>query len=478
MKKALLPVIALLMIASAASAQTVWNRTATWNPTAAVTSQVGQGHGIAVDAAGKIWYQPFYASETIPWAFATPPATTVNTRALYIFNPDGTPASFSPLLYINYAGGVPRDTLGGRTILNATNAKAFDPHTGRGLRADQNGNILVAQFDRLYRLNHTTGAGMNKVIVPGGKSNAAPAVAKDNGLIFVAPVAPGTPMFMYDRDFNPLSNARNKTVGFSRSFEVSKDGNKIYWAGYDKHGVFQYQRADEFSAFDSSGVVIPGMDAESFAWQPGTGWLWVSAGSANDGPNRFPNFTTTWAVDTWYAFNPAEFTVNTVPTAKARLTWVPRPECAALRADPNATTAQMVAQCGRSRGLAFSPDGTKAYVTTFAVNGEPAIQVFSPTATNIETVDSSVPTAFTLEQNYPNPFNPQTNIRFTVNETGMARLTVYDIMGREITRLVDRYMAPGTYEASFDGANLPSGTYIYRLELNGQALTSRMTLLK
>ncbi len=467
MRNLLLTLLVAFCTVSVASAQTAWNHAATWNPTVTVSGQQSQGHGIAVDAEGKIWYQPYYASETTQPAWS---ATPVNTRALYIFNPDGSPASFSPLLYIDYVAGG-RDTLGGRTILNATGAKAFDPHTGRGLRADENGDIIVMQYHHLYRLDHKTGQGKNMLIWENGQSGAAPAVATGNGTIFVAPVVPATgrALKMYDKDFQPLGNALDMTRGFSRSFEVSPDANKIYWSGYTNHGVILYERADEFSAFDSTGIVIPGVDTESLTWQPGTGWLWVSSGSANDGPNRLPGVTTNWAVDTWYAFDPAELAVNTVPAAKAMLTWVPRPECAADRTAAN---------CGRPRGLAFSPDGQTAYATTFAVNGEPAIQVFSAMPVAIEKIDASVPDRFVLMPAYPNPFNPTTNINFMLNETGHARLAVYDMTGREVAVLADQTMSAGTYQYSFDATGLTSGVYVYRLTFGGQVANGRLTLVK
>jgi hypothetical protein len=463
MRNTLLLVAILLMAATGASAQTVWNSTGTLTPVVTVPGQEGQGHGIAVDGAGKIWYQSYYATENV----THPTLGTVLTRALYVLNPDGSAASFSPLLYVDLPGGA-RDTLGGYTGLNSTGATAWLAMTGRGLRVDDDGNIIVAQGNYIYRIDHTTGLGLNKV-VPNASSNAAPAVATETGAVFVANVVPGAPIFLFDKDFTPAGNAIDQTYGFSRSFEVSPDGNSIYWAGYTNHGVILYHRADEFSAFDSVGVVIPGVDTESLTFQPGTGYLWVSAGSLLDLPNRTPDVTTTWENHTWYAFDPAELAVNTVPTAKASLKWVFSATCLADPTDAN---------CGRPRGLGFSPDGATAYVTSFGVGTATPIQVFTAGPVAIETLDADVPTAFTLEQNYPNPFNPQTSIRFTVNQSGRARLSVYDLMGRQIASLLDRDMVPGTYQVSFDGATQPSGTYLYRMDLNGQTLTGKMTLLK
>jgi hypothetical protein len=95
-------------------------------------------------------------------------------------------------------------------------------------------------------------------------------------------------------------------------------------------------------------------------------------------------------------------------------------------------------------------------------------------------VDREAPhaTSARLHANYPNPFNPGTVIRWTVNTTGPARLAVYDLLGRELTVLVDETMAPGDYHIRFEGAGLPSGTYLYTLTHEGTTVTRRMTLVK
>jgi hypothetical protein len=78
--------------------------------------------------------------------------------------------------------------------------------------------------------------------------------------------------------------------------------------------------------------------------------------------------------------------------------------------------------------------------------------------------DSNLPTETSLAQNYPNPFNPSTTINFTLAESGMVRLNVYDLSGRMITSLVNDRRPAGSYSVTFDAANLPSGVYMYRLE--------------
>jgi hypothetical protein len=99
-------------------------------------------------------------------------------------------------------------------------------------------------------------------------------------------------------------------------------------------------------------------------------------------------------------------------------------------------------------------------------------------ATTVGRDEADVPGAFHLEQNYPNPFNPATQIRYTISQSGTVRLGVYDTQGRLVHSLANRTQAPGTYTVSFDGADLPSGTYLYRLETPAGMQTRRMVLVK
>lgn len=80
---------------------------------------------------------------------------------------------------------------------------------------------------------------------------------------------------------------------------------------------------------------------------------------------------------------------------------------------------------------------------------------------------SATVSGYRLSQNYPNPFNPSTLIGFEIPETGLVRLTVYDMLGKEISVLVDSHRPAGRHEVQFYGENLPSGIYFYRLSVTG-----------
>ncbi len=102
---------------------------------------------------------------------------------------------------------------------------------------------------------------------------------------------------------------------------------------------------------------------------------------------------------------------------------------------------------------------------------------------NLPKTEARLPEEFYLSQNYPNPFNGFTTIKYDVpfdenNETLQIKLTVYDILGRKVATLVDKYEKPGTYEILFNGNNLSSGVYIYRLRGENFVQTRKMLLLK
>lgn len=86
--------------------------------------------------------------------------------------------------------------------------------------------------------------------------------------------------------------------------------------------------------------------------------------------------------------------------------------------------------------------------------------------------------SFQLFQNYPNPFNPKTTIPFELPMTGQVTLTVYDLLGRLVATLVDEKLIAGHYEIPFDGRQLASGVYFYRLEFAGQVKHRSMVLVK
>ncbi|MCZ6766973.1 MAG: T9SS type A sorting domain-containing protein, partial [bacterium] len=90
---------------------------------------------------------------------------------------------------------------------------------------------------------------------------------------------------------------------------------------------------------------------------------------------------------------------------------------------------------------------------------------------------------FDLQQNHPNPFNPVTQIRFSVPQDGLARLTIHDISGRLVRVIVNGWMPAGTYVKEWNARNdqgraVASGVYFYRLEAGQNSVTRKAVLLK
>lgn len=98
--------------------------------------------------------------------------------------------------------------------------------------------------------------------------------------------------------------------------------------------------------------------------------------------------------------------------------------------------------------------------------------------TSVNQISAIVPSEYMLFQNYPNPFNPVTRLKFGIPASGMVLLKIYDLLGKEITTIVNEKLSPGIYSAEFDGSKLSSGTYIYRLESGSFTGVGKMILLR
>ncbi|HCA41903.1 MAG TPA: hypothetical protein DEP28_01475 [Bacteroidetes bacterium] len=109
------------------------------------------------------------------------------------------------------------------------------------------------------------------------------------------------------------------------------------------------------------------------------------------------------------------------------------------------------------------------YVETARWSTEPA---------GIQILSSEIPDKYSLYQNFPNPFNPVTNIKFDIIKTANVKITIFDITGREVSLLVNEFKSPGKYSVSFDGFNLSSGIYYYKIETLEYIDVRKMILIK
>ena len=103
------------------------------------------------------------------------------------------------------------------------------------------------------------------------------------------------------------------------------------------------------------------------------------------------------------------------------------------------------------------------------------VTVLTPSDVSNETANVN---SYKLMQNFPNPFNPSTKITFNLKESGQVILTVYNLLGKEVTTLVNEKLASGTHSVDFDAATLNSGVYLYTIKSGNFVQTKKMILVK
>ena len=401
------------------------------------TNYKGGAHGIVVDPDGKVWQASYYPSDWV-----SPNNDVLALRPLYVFNPDGSLLEIIGI--VTGAGGT--DTLG------------MSPSNCRGIRADENGNIIYvsAAPSKMIKINYKTRERMGSVLIPEtGSSPTTPGVS-DDGTIYVGPVVGGgtTEIATYDTDLNYLGPAVVGPPAIAREMTVSKDGLAIYWTTFTgTQGMWVYSRASDLDAFELTDSVFTagnfgaetGMSIESVDWQPGTGLLWVSNDSR--GNAMFTNLT-------WYG---VDVTNNYAIVDSFSLPVTGKPD-------------------EFPRGITFSNDGKTAYVGIFGTTFDRLYRFSKVTAVDEE--GQNIVNGYALSQNYPNPFNPTTKISFQLPMSGYTTLKVYDMLGSEVAILVNSELASGSHSVNFNAANLSSGTYVYQLNVNGTRITNKMVLLK
>jgi hypothetical protein len=125
--------------------------------------------------------------------------------------------------------------------------------------------------------------------------------------------------------------------------------------------------------------------------------------------------------------------------------------------------------------IIMDPDNTSLFDTTKTIF---SVGIINSVSNNSETIKS-----FSLSQNYPNPFNPSTIINYRVSGSALVNITVYNILGKSITTLVNEDKTPGEYSTVWNGKDIngnevPSGIYFYSIRNGNFALVKKMVLLK
>jgi hypothetical protein len=221
--------------------------------------------------------------------------------------------------------------------------------------------------------------------------------------------------------------------------------------------VFDLAAATHTQAGPSSGIPY-----YSFALSPTTGELWASARATPDNS------------DTLYRVDPGTGAAHRVgrtgTSLRSSLAFDSTGTLFALSGGSNTINTLMTIDLQTGTATMI---GSETYQNFCAIT----VRV-DGVVTDVGDPARSIPASFTLEQNYPNPFNPETQIRYEIPDAGHVKLSVYDLLGREVAVLVDEQRAAGSYAAQFKAAGLASGAYMYVLRAGNQVLTRKLTLVK
>jgi hypothetical protein len=394
--------------------------------------------GLTVAPDGNIWVAPAWAVDSIQ----DNGGTWWPVVQIFVFRPDGTPLPYSGFKTIKV--GAMQDSL-----FNGTN----------GMRKDAQGNIVYATYDAYYKINYKTGQGLAKVIPLADNYVVTPAFTSANEL-FVAYILPGNPILLYDNSFGLLGTAVVSAPGYSRSFEVSKDGNEIYWAGYSLNKVLVYHSDNgTLGPYVLKDSLAHGLQVESFAWNTRNGYLYMSGGNVDT--TDYGPFLPGHAPMKWIGFDVA------TKSGKDTIAWN-------WNAYPYARTA---GDAPRPRAIDFSVTGDTAYVACFLAE-KAAVQMFRRVPTGVSQSEELAPANYELAQNYPNPFNPSTTIRYGLPNRAHVMLTVFNALGQQVALLQNGEQEAGYHEVRFDGSGLSSGVYFYRIEAGSFTSTRKLLLIQ
>jgi len=111
-------------------------------------------------------------------------------------------------------------------------------------------------------------------------------------------------------------------------------------------------------------------------------------------------------------------------------------------------------------------------------DGVVLMRPLSEMITGVKDQQYNLPKSYSLQQNYPNPFNPTTTINYSILKAGSVTIKVYDVLGCEVTTLVNENKPVGNYSVKFDASKLSSGIYIYTIRANDFVQSKKMNLVK
>jgi hypothetical protein len=222
---------------------------------------------------------------------------------------------------------------------------------------------------------------------------------------------------------------------------------KYYWkvAGYNTNGVGQYSNIWNFTTLN----MLP---------------LQVSLLSPSNGSTNVP-------------LTPTLFWNTTTGAASYRVQVSPTNTFSYIVDSATVSTNQRAIPPGKLN-LATTYFWRVQGINSFGNGPWSAVWSFFTVVTSVQQLGTVIPKEFDLYQNTPNPFNPSTKIRYDLPKNELVKLFVFDALGRKIETLVNETQSAGTYEATFNASQLPSGIYFARLEAGTYNNIIKMLMVK
>ena len=146
----------------------------------------------------------------------------------------------------------------------------------------------------------------------------------------------------------------------------------------------------------------------------------------------------------------------------------------------NGTVVGIDSNAYHYRHSTFNPpphtDIIKVVISNGYITTDKTWDVFVEPTTDVD--DGNTPLSYSINQNYPNPFNPTTQIRFSIAESEMVNLSVFNMLGEKVAELINETLAAGEYNTNFNAAGLSSGVYIAKIQAGAFNQLIKMSLLK
>ena len=414
------------------------------------------------DSLKHDYYQWPALIPSMPWKDQVPPLVPQNIRyervagtgpAMLRWDPpapaaDGDTASRYVVYRFDHGNVSPSDIADPKNILSVEGASSSSPPNQSNSSPSY---FVVTALDRNY--NESSAPSSFLVLPP------------------TPPVLAGPPNASSTVPLNPLLTWFAPPTGSSYQVQVATDSTFVTGLKMNDGGVSDTSR------------VVPGLQGQTlYYWR-------VSASNAGGTGSFSPleNFTTGFPT-TVLLSEPASASpsVSVTPT----FMWFASKSATSyrLQVSPSVTFSPLAVDSTVASDtlltLTHSLQGTTIYNWRVeAVNAVGPGEWSDVWRFRTETPSSVVqtettPSEFRLRQSYPNPFNPATTIEFSIPEEARVFLAVYDLLGRQIRVLVNGTMNAGTYRIVFDGSELPSGVYFYRIIAGGHVETKRMQLIR